>query len=299
MANNFRENFKSVWKRTRSILENVDKTLALEYAIWTKDKAKIKFIKKLPPFVITNNFIYWCNLGINIGSQKTAEEIVVLKSNFNNLFTNSIIINSENVRVDRIETTKDLVYTGYNLVNEDENYYSVNAQIPILNINNDQAKQINAEIKTLFYDQANSIMRRNEGKTIYTVSYASFVNGNVLSMVIKSTLKEEGKSEKVSVKTYNYSILEHKMVSLDNLIKEKGKTNEEIQNIINEDIKKAYNNAEIIADQYGTLYQRDLSSDIYKLENAENYFLTQDGYVYIIYAYGNNDYTNEMDIIIF
>ena len=185
------------------------------------------------------------------------------------------------------------------IVNEDENYYSVNAQIPILNINNDQAKQINAEIKTLFYDQANSIMRRNEGKTIYTVSYASFVNGNVLSMVIKSTLKEEGKSEKVSVKTYNYSILEHKMISLDNLIKEKGKTNEEIQNIINEDIKKAYNNAEIIADQYGTLYQRDLSSDIYKLENAENYFLTQDGYVYIIYAYGNNDYTNEMDIIIF
>ena len=80
-------------------------------------------------------------------------------------------------------------------------------------------------------------MRRNEGKTIYTVSYASFVNGNVLSMVIKSTLKEEGKSEKVSVKTYNYSILEHKMISLDNLIKEKGKTNEEIQNIINEDIK--------------------------------------------------------------
>ena len=238
-------------------------------------------------------------LGINIGSQKTAEEIVVLKSNFNNLFTNSIIINSENVRVDRIEATKDLVYTGYNLVNEDENYYSVNAQIPILNINNDQAKQINAEIKTLFYDQANSIMRRNEGKTIYTVSYASFVNGNVLSMVIKSTLKEEGKSEKVSVKTYNYSILEHKMVSLDNLIKEKGKTNEEIQNIINEDIKKAYNNAEIIADQYGTLYQRDLSSDIYKLENAENSFLTRDEYVYIIYAYGNNDYTNEMDIIIF
>lgn len=55
---------------TRSILENVDKTLALEYAIWTKDKAKIKFIKKLPPFVITNNFIYWCNLGINIGSEQ-------------------------------------------------------------------------------------------------------------------------------------------------------------------------------------------------------------------------------------
>lgn len=238
-------------------------------------------------------------LGINIGSQKTAEEIAVLKSNFNNLFTNTITINSENVRTDKIDPTNDLVYTGYNLVNEDENYYSVNAQIPILNINNDQAKRINAEIKSDFYDMANSIMRRKEGKTIYTVSYASFVNGNVLSMAIKSTLKEEGKSEKVVVKTYNYSILENKNVNLDNLIKEKGKTNEEIQTTITEEIKKAYNNAKIIADQYGTLYERDLSDDMYKIENTKNYFLTQDGYIYIVYAYGNNDYTNEMDIIIF
>ena len=58
-------------------------------------------------------------------------------------------------------------------------------------------------------------------------------------------------------------------------------------------------NAKIIADQYGTLYERDLSSDMYKVENAKTYFLTQDGYVYIVYAYGNSDYTNEMDIIIF
>ena len=39
-------------------------------------------------------------LGINIGSKKTAEEIDILKAEFNGLFTNSIIINSENVRVD-------------------------------------------------------------------------------------------------------------------------------------------------------------------------------------------------------
>ena len=91
-------------------------------------------------------------LGINIGSKKTAEEILILKADFDNLFKNSIVINSENVRVDRIENSKDLVYTGYNLLNEDENFYSVNAQIPILNINTDEAKQINAEIKKEFYE---------------------------------------------------------------------------------------------------------------------------------------------------
>ena len=51
------------------------------------------------------------------------------------------------MRVDRIEPSNELVYVGYNLVNEDENYYSVNAQIPILNIDTEQAKKINAEIK--------------------------------------------------------------------------------------------------------------------------------------------------------
>ena len=55
---------------TKAILNNVNDNLAFEYATWTKDKAKIKFMQKLPPFAITNNFIYWCNLGINIGSEQ-------------------------------------------------------------------------------------------------------------------------------------------------------------------------------------------------------------------------------------
>ena len=54
----------------QSILENVNDNLALEYVTWTKEKAKIKFQKNIPDFHITNNFIYWCNLGINIGSEQ-------------------------------------------------------------------------------------------------------------------------------------------------------------------------------------------------------------------------------------
>ena len=142
-------------------------------------------------------------------------------------------------------------------------------------------------------------MRKKDGKTIYTVTYASFVNGNVLSIVVKSSLKEEGKAEKVTVKTYNYSIADNQMVTLADLIREKETTTEAVQTTITNDVKKAYTNAKIIADQYGTLYERDLSSDMYKVENTTTYFLTQDGYVYIVYAYGNSDYTNEMDIIIF
>ena len=239
-------------------------------------------------------------IGINIGSKKTAEEIAILKSNFNNLFTNSVKINSENVNVEKIDSNNsNIVYTGYDLTNEDENYYNINVKIPVLNINTDVAKQINSEIKKDFYDLANNIMRRSQGNTVYTVSYAAFINEDILSIAVKSSLKEQDKAEKVTVKTYNYNMPGKKIATLNDLIELKGTTSKDVQSTIEVDVKDSYNNARLIAEEFGNLYERDLSSDIYKVENTENFFLTEDGYVYIVYAYGNNDYTNEMDIIIF
>ena len=112
-------------------------------------------------------------------------------------------------------------------------------------------------------------------------------------------MKENGQSEKVTVKTYTYSMTKEKLINLDDLITLKQTTKETVQIRVDNEIKKAYNNAKIIAAEYGTLYERDLDSDMYKVESAKNYFLTDDGYVYIVYAYGNDSYTNEMDIVIF
>ena len=88
-------------------------------------------------------------------------------------------------------------------------------------------------------------------------------------------------------------------ISLKELIELKNTTVSTVQSTIDTEIKAAYTNAKIIAADYGNLYERDLGSDMYKVENATTFFLTDDGYVYIIYPYGNTDYTNEMDIVIF
>ena len=37
---------------------------------------------------------------------------------------------------------------------------------------------------------------------------------------------------------------------------------------------------------------------MYKLENTNNYIIGENGLLYIIYAYGNNNYTSEVDIVI-
>ena len=239
-------------------------------------------------------------IGINIGSEKTAEELQLLEANFNALFQNSLKINSENVNiVEKLEETKDLLYTGYKLENEDENYYSVNAKIPLINVDAPKAKEINKEIKNEFYDKANTIMRQTDNYVVYNVTYASYINGDILSVAIKASLKEGNKSEKVSIKTYNYSLKGDRLLSLEDLILLKKDTVENVQAKITDEIKTAYTNAKIIAAEYGNLYERDVEGEMYKVENATTYFLTDDGYVYIVYAYGNKDYTNEMDIVIF
>lgn len=63
------------------ILNDIDYNEALEYATWSKEKAKIKFQRDIPSFHITNNHIYWCNLGINIGSeQNKIRPAIVIRS---------------------------------------------------------------------------------------------------------------------------------------------------------------------------------------------------------------------------
>lgn len=238
-------------------------------------------------------------IGINIGSQKTAEELAALEVEFNNIFKNELNIKSENVNVEKIKEENDLVYSMYRLENADENYYTVNATIPTININSEVVNEINNSIRTEFYDKANSIMRQTEEFVVYNVSYQAFINEDIVSVVIKAALKEGNNAERVSIKTYNYSMSADRQVTLEDLINLKKTTVKSVQDTIDEDIKIADTNAKIIAADYGNLYERDLDSDMYKVENASTFFLTDEGYVYIVYAYGNTDYTNEMDIVIF
>ena len=238
-------------------------------------------------------------IGINLGAEKTKEEYALLEANFNGLFTNELKVNSESIDVEKIKGSNDIVYTAYDIKQEDETYYSIDVKLPIININTSYIKELNQQIKTDFYESANSYMRQKEMNVVYSVDYAAYINEQILSIVVKASLREGENPEKIIVKTYNYNMLEDKEVSLEDLITYKGTSVEFVQNTINDEIKTAYDNAVIIADQFGHMYDRDLKSDMYKVENTENYFLTQDGYVYVVYSYGNKEYTNVVDIIIF
>ena len=239
-------------------------------------------------------------LGIKFGSIKDTEEINELKNEFNKLFQNKFIIGNNKINnINKKQNNKDIVYTERDLQNEDVNFYQIDINIPKLNIESDVANKINNEIKSEFYDYANAIMRKMSGYTVYSVNYSAYLYDNIVSIVIKSSLKEEGRNEKVSIKTYNYNLENNEFVEIKEIIEKTDNKENKVQRKINDEIEKYNRNALAVAEEFGSTYTRNLSSDIYKVENTEEYFVTDSGKLYIIYPYGNDEYTNEVDIVIF
>ena len=91
-----KEAINNEFNQTIDILSEIEEKSAIEYAVWTKDKARIKFKNDIPKFPITNNFIYWCNLGINIGSeQNKIRPVLVIKTNKNSPICTVLPLTSE------------------------------------------------------------------------------------------------------------------------------------------------------------------------------------------------------------
>lgn len=236
-------------------------------------------------------------IGIHIGSKKTTEEFASLKEDFNDLFKNDVHINSENLKVDKINTSQEVVYTYNKVNNQDENYYNVDVKIPAINIDDKVAKEINSKILERFDKKSKDIMASSEGFTVYNVDYVAYINKSVVSIAIREKIKTEKTGETVTVTTYNYSIPDKKELSLNDLIKLKETDAATVQATIDDVIEAQADKNNDIAKEYGGLV-RNPKDKMYKLENSENFFLTDDGYVYIIYDYENKN-TNEVDIVIF
>ncbi len=68
-------------EETENLLNNINNADAIQFSEWTKEKANLRYNGQLPKFPIYNNFIYWCNLGINVGSeQNKLRPVLILKT---------------------------------------------------------------------------------------------------------------------------------------------------------------------------------------------------------------------------
>ena len=123
------------------------------------------------------------------------------------------------------------------------------------------------------------------------------VQDGILSLMIRSNLKQGANAQKVIIQTYNYDLRNNKEITLKEVLRIEKLDENNVQNIINNKIKTEQDKAEDLKSLGYNIYSRDINSDIYSLENSTEFYLTSNA-LYIIYAYGNATNTSEMDIII-
>ena len=140
-------------------------------------------------------------------------------------------------------------------------------------------------------------MQSENKNIIYTVEYVADVQDDILSVMIRSNLKEGSNAQRVIIQTYNYDLRNNKEINLEEVLKIKNIDKSELQNRIKNEIEIEQRKVEDLEKLGYNVYSRDSTNDMYKIEQSKEFYLTDDT-LYIVYAYGNENFTSEMDLII-
>lgn len=233
--------------------------------------------------------------GINKITKRTEEEEASLKANFENIFDNQIEDKGE-YKIQKVKQDENLVYTNYTKEDKNEKH-EIDVNLPYININNEETDNFNKEIENTFKGKAEEILKDSNQNIIYIVKYKAYVENNILSLVIYSDLKQNTSAQRVIVQTFNFDLKENKKLTLEDVINSFDLKKADVQNKINTDIQKEQKKSEDLIKLGYNIFSRDINSDIYKVENASEYFVYNNN-IYIIFAYGNNKMTSEKDIVI-
>lgn len=238
-----------------------------------------------------------------VGNQtETVKDREAIKAEFNELFTNTLNLNGyDTTAIVRFKADKEIVYPMEKTENTDA--YEIDIHLPVMNIKSDVASSFNKVTQAVFANKANEILKQKEAttsKTLYSVDYVAYINGEVLSVAIKSTLKEGDNAQRVMIQTYNYNLVTGAEVKLSDIVTQKAYNKDEVNSKIQQVVTEADAESKAIASAgYNEVYSRNLDDSMYLVDNSSIFLLGPDSKLYIIYAYGNQNFTSEMDIVVF
>lgn len=225
-----------------------------------------------------------------------------ISKNFNTIFNNTIDYQGNNINiagVTKIDQNRYLVYTLYRKKETIENKYDMDIQIPYINISSTIIEKFNKQINDVFVEKARNVLTQATNNTIYSVEYMSYINSNILSLVIKSNLKEGNNPQRVIIQTYNYNLSTNEEIKLNQILEIKGLYEQNVQERIYNKVEEANREAESLKNLGYNVFIRNLNSNIYDIRNTNNYFIGSNNKLYIIYPYGNSNFTDAMDVIVF
>lgn len=263
---------------------------------------KIFIIGILALCIIAINLAVFFKITETSGNKNNNQELIIdtalLTENFNQIFDNQINYQNNNINVLKKASDKELVYTSYTNQEEMANRYVLNVTVPNLNINNPTAEKINEEINGLFYNKATNILAKTENYTVYNVKYKAYVNDNILSLIIIANLKEGENAQREIIKTYNYNLTTNSNLSLSEVLEYRQLSKENAQNKIYDTIKVASENAKTYNELGYNKFLRNINDRMYKIENTTVFFIGEGKALYILYPYGNSNYTSETDLLV-
>lgn len=243
------------------------------------------------------------DLGVLIGKEpqqygkKTEEEVQELKIDFDKIFNNSVKNVSEQNNEKRKDKEKLLIYTEVEKKENKVNAYDIDVNIPQINIGNKIIDEYNKEILDIFKSKADSVQNSENKNIIYTVEYTANIEYDILSLIIKSNLKEGASAQRTIIQTYNYDLRNNKEISLEEVLKIKNINVKETENQIKNEIEIEQKKVEDLKKLGYNIYSRDSNSDMYNIKNSKQFYLSENA-IYIIYPYGNDTFTSEMDMVI-
>jgi len=223
---------------------------------------------------------------------KTEEQIEEIKAGFTEIFKNNLESEEVDYTNKKQDASKELVYTKYNEKETKPSNYDMNVQIPYINIRSDVVNKYNQEIEDIFAETARKVLETESRNIIYTVEYVSNVHDGILSLAIKSNIKEGTNAQRVIIRTYNYDLRNNKEISLDETLRIKQLERNEVKDKIRKEVELEHQKAQDLKDLGYSIYNRNPGSNIYNIENSKEYYVTNDT-LYVIYAYGNENLTKE------
>ena len=239
------------------------------------------------------------NIDSNEPPSVTNERVNKYKDMFNDIFENKVnYLENNSYRIDRIDSNQEIVYTGYKDKNNKISDYNLDVNIPYINIQNEVIKGFNDEIKEIFEQKAKDILNTQRQNIIYSVNYCAYVTNNILSLVIRSNLKEGENPARDIIQTYNYDLINQKEVSFEDLLELKSVSRLDASRKIKAEIKEIETEVNNMAELGYKLYPRNSNDEIYDIDNITEFFIGEDNALYVIFAYGNQNNTSEMDIVV-
>ena len=239
-------------------------------------------------------------LGIIDKESEKEDQYYDLKAEFNTIFTNQVEnFQDGSVNVEKISDDYDIVVTAYNFKEEKENI-TIDVAIPYINVQHDSARLFNKQISEKYINRAETLKNQiSSMNIIYSVKYKAYIQNNILSLAIRSEYKEGNKSQKISVDTYNYNLIEKRETTINEILSLKKINVLDATKKIREEIKKVQEQNQPLINQGYSFYQRDYNSNEYEVLNCKQFLYGKNQMLYLIYPYGNKEDTSEMDVVIF